>query len=288
MRIAIVTALYKRPEITQIVLSYFADLAAKSEHQIGLFCVGSEGDVSRSLAESNNWSYLEFPNFTDSPAHPLSQKFNALFSMTRGYDPDLLILVGSDDLVSPEIIDFYARTVGPNCEQLIGLRDLYIHSAETKETVYFPGYPTPGDRQKTIGAGRCFSRRVLQLMDYRPWGDEKANRGLDSVSSRRMRYSGISELAYKMAEMGGCAVDIKDADTCLTSWDRFQNASKLSDNTELYRFFRAQFAALESYTKKCTFDNDKSYWIKIKGRPRLEYHRGDTVRRFINKGIVEQ
>ena len=62
-----------------------------------LLAGGSEGELSRAVAEDNGWNYIEFPN------SPLGAKHNAAMEWFRDKDIDFLIHTGSDDLMNVKV-----------------------------------------------------------------------------------------------------------------------------------------------------------------------------------------
>ena len=90
MTLGILTTLWKRHAIAHIVLEHYAHMDLSPVHSVRL-AVGSEGDVSRSLAEEAGWEYLEHDNL------PLSDKWNAGMAALKGR-VDAVLIVGSDDI----------------------------------------------------------------------------------------------------------------------------------------------------------------------------------------------
>lgn len=201
MRLIIVTAIWKRHPLTKIVLDYYSQLAQDGPHDISLLAVGSEGKASETLCNDAGWNYIKAPN------EPLSQKFNAVFEGARKYEPDAVLLVGSDDLLEYMIIDYYMKHYGPEENYLLGLRDIYFYCIENSKAIYFPGYGPPSP--KTIGAGRIFSRSILEQLKWRPWGEEVLPRGLDTACTKRMERLGIGEVAIPMCNTKGILCDFK-------------------------------------------------------------------------------
>jgi hypothetical protein len=195
MKIVLVTCIYQRPELTKIILSYYRNFNLK------LLAAGSEGEQSKQLAESCGWDYIETPNA------PLTYKHTALFQAARERNPDAVLLIGSDDLLSTNLINYYQKNYSAEADYLLGLKDLYFYSAKTKKAIHHLGFI--GNKiDFTIGCGRIFSRKLLDKIDWKPWGDEKTNRGLDIICSRRLAFQGIKERQITMQE-SGIAVDIK-------------------------------------------------------------------------------
>lgn len=75
-QVVVFTCIWKRPTLTEFVLGHYAKMAEGlrtdgSGIAIELFIVGSEGDMSRRIAEKYQAKYLEYKN------EPLGEKHNA-------------------------------------------------------------------------------------------------------------------------------------------------------------------------------------------------------------------
>ncbi len=162
MKLLIVTTLHKRPELTKIVLDYYKTLQFKYGFQ--LLACGSE-DADRQLAFKCGWNYVNADN------KPLAQKHNALFKEASRYSHDAIMLIGSDDLVSEEIIKYYQQTFSHETEFVVGFNTLHFYSIEKNELIYFKGYPNDHTHRITMGAGRLFPKWVLEKMDYNLWNE---------------------------------------------------------------------------------------------------------------------
>ncbi len=199
MRLLIITAIYKRHDLSRIVLSYYKSLQAKYDLQ--LLAVGSEGHSSLNLCLSCGWDYIEFEN------KPISQKFNALSDHCKAYDYDAVVLIGSDDLISEEIIKYYIENYHANTPYMVGLKGCYMYEVNKDSLIHFKGYTCKTKR--TIGAGRLFSRYVMEKMKYKLWGRSNIDRGLDYRSSLMLEINGIKEHKIDFNDTGGLLVDIK-------------------------------------------------------------------------------
>ncbi len=212
MRLLIVTTLYKRPELTGIILKYYHKLKLKHQDISLLACGSSEED--RLIASLNGWDYVSAPNA------PLAQKHNRLFRAAREYIFDCIMLIGSDDLISEEIIEHYMNNYAWNYPSMVGFNMLHFYSVVEKKLIYFKGFPDDTTFRLTMGAGRLFSRSILEKMDFNLWNESKLNRGLDSVVSTYLKYNRIGEEEIKMSDIpDGMILDIK-TDTNITEFKR--------------------------------------------------------------------
>lgn len=233
MKLLIATSIYQRYELTEIVLNYYSKMQESMRlvnrvHSIELLAIGSS-NRAKEICEKVGWNYLTWAN------NPLSFKMNGLFMRARQFNPDAVLLINSDNLLDANLIFYYLNNFSANEERLVGMRDIYFYSPQHNKTIYFEGYKK---KEQSTGAGRFFSKKVLDKMDWCLWGNEGVNKGLDSVSSRRMLKNGIKEHLFTMADANGVCVDIK-TDTNITSWVSVQGSynNGYVDNEILFKEF---------------------------------------------------
>lgn len=175
---------------------------------IELLACGSEENDSRDLANSCGWNYLEAKN------NPLTWKHNSLFNFANYFKHDAVMLIGSDDLVSREIIEYYQQNYNAESECVVGFNTLHFYSVSERKLIYFKGFTKDRSERVTMGAGRLFPKKVLEKINYRPWdGTKRAmNRGLDTICSRWLVKNGIEEREIKLDTIPGAMIlDIKTA-----------------------------------------------------------------------------
>jgi hypothetical protein len=167
--------------------------------------VGSEGDLSKELTEEYGVKYLEYDN------NPVSNKFSAGMKALRGYGPDYVMILGSDDIISDSLIEKYLWDIEDKPWDVIGITDSYYLALHPKRAwfnhaVYWPGYA----KKTIIGYARCWSARLLDAVDWAPWPDG-LNSGLDFAASMHIASTGLSQatLEYSIKEMNWLHVDIK-------------------------------------------------------------------------------
>lgn len=209
MKVAIVTCLWQRPEITDVVQDYYANYF----DDCTLIAAKTEGDPQ---PVNTAWHYCYAEN------KPLAQKFNAAFLEARKHSPDIVVLIGSDDLISYSLIEYYKRVYSPNDTYLLGLKDLFYHDIRTRRTIHWHGLPS---RYKSmpIGCGRVFSRNILDRMGWMPLGPKaKANMGMDTNSTDYMKALSIRFKSVTMKEAGAVCVDLKSG-VSMHSFDKIMN-----------------------------------------------------------------
>jgi tetratricopeptide (TPR) repeat protein len=237
-KIVIYTCVWPISELTRIVLSYYSGLKKElsGKIQLELLAVGSEGDASRKLCEDCGFDYFEYANQT------LSAKWEYGINRCADYDPDGVIIVGSDDLISQNLIEFYDNQLKDNMV-FCGLKDRYFFDVSKENLILWTGYNLQDDPTRvgeTIGMGKCLSRFLLDKLGFSIWKGLDIHRGLDGAMTQQLFRLGLEILDYhncvvakfdnqevrighcgfEMAEIGVCAVDIKFAEN-LTTTERY-------------------------------------------------------------------
>ncbi|KMW70860.1 tetratricopeptide repeat protein, partial [Limnoraphis robusta] len=236
--IVILTCVWKRPELVKIVLSYYSHLKRElaGKIKLELLAVGSEGKTSRHLCKQCGFDYVEYAN------SPLSAKWEYGLNQCASYDPDAVIVVGSDDLISQSLIEFYNIKLQENLV-FCGLKDGYFFDLANESLILWTGYNVRADPTRvgeTIGMGRCLSRTLLDKLEFSIWRGLDIDRGLDGAMTRKLVQLGLQFLEYddcviaqigdhtlrighcgfKMAEIGAYAVDIKVSEN-ITPLERY-------------------------------------------------------------------
>jgi len=236
--IVILTCIWKRPKLTRIVLSHYRALKKELKDVINLelVAVGSEGEKSKNICEESGFNYFEYEN------QPMSEKWNFGLQMTKKFNPDAVIIVGSDDLIDKNLLKFYDKKLKQGYVML-GIKDFYIYDAERRKLAYWRGYGKLNDAHRmneTIGLARCLSKLLLDKLDFNIWNDLNISRNLDGAMTTRLKEVGIypvseakmpyvnlgnqlygaGHLGYKLKEIEGFAIDIKTK-TNVTSFDRY-------------------------------------------------------------------
>lgn len=176
----IVTAMWKRHELTDLVFSNIASLREKLKDEMELIPVvaGSEGELSQTIAERNGFRYIDIEN------QPLGRKWNAALSLLR-HDPiDGVIIMGSDDLLN----EAYFRMIAQRWrrgEKIVGLLSMYFLEQSTGRMYFWPGYAPPRTGV-TIGLGRFIHKDYIALLGGKLWENELTH-ALDTSMGRRIK-----------------------------------------------------------------------------------------------------
>ena len=177
-KLCILTTLYIRHNLTDIVLNYYGALKEnlKNVCDIELIACGSNDSINMESAIKNGFKYIDYPN------KPLTQKHNALYLEAKKYNPDFTILIGSDDFICENVIytylDYYKLGI-----DYCGILD--FKCIDGSGYWYWGGY-TNSRIGEPVGGGRYFSKRLLNKMNWLPWGDIKADKALDGIANNNI------------------------------------------------------------------------------------------------------
>ena len=145
MNLSICTAIWKRPELTRFVLDYYVQM---------------DHDLIVAFSDYKDW-WPEGALAVYADNEPLGAKWNAAVRTSQMFGADAVMIVGSDDLVSPDYIKHALRLIerGADVVQPAGCWFVELSSGEA----FFHPIRT--------GAGRVVSRRLLELLDWKLWPD---------------------------------------------------------------------------------------------------------------------
>ena len=212
VRIAIITAVYQRPELTSIVLGWYMNLKLKllkDNIDLGLFAVGSEGEISKKMCVNNGFKYIEAPN------KPLNRKFNKAVELARKWNPDGVMLVGSDDVIDINLIKYYANKIKEKggIDSIYGAIDAYIFHVASDKLVCFEGYRKmnpPTRAKEPVGGGRFFGKNVLEKLNWNLWDNNiELNCNLDGNCTKRILEHGFNFKIFSLYKINALILAIK-------------------------------------------------------------------------------
>lgn len=201
--ICLFVAIYKRLELVDYVFNYYNNLKEELSDfcELKLICVGSEGKDSRNVAVKNGFEYYEFPN------NPLSEKFNYACMQCEKYNPDAVIAIGSDDIISSNIFNEYINLIDENID-FCGILDIFILTKNRLN--YWEGYPKNSKRYlEPVGPGKFFSNKLIKKLNWRPWDGNFQNRNLDGLSNKNLKKLKYTKKLIKCSDIEGFLIDIK-------------------------------------------------------------------------------
>lgn len=214
-KIVCTTAIWKRPPITEIVLKHCNELREHSKVDIELIAVGSRGEKSRRMCEKHGFEYIERPN------KPLAQKWADVVHEAERYDPDAVMRIDSDDLISynyPQVL--YDRMKHEKID-VGGICELYFYWTKSGQMAHWID-----PKKLPTGGSIMFMDEILEKYDYRPWPEGCGiDRGLDGFNRRWWKSKGA---VYKAFEQDGLGVRVVSLKSSVNIW-RYSNLLKNPD-----------------------------------------------------------
>jgi hypothetical protein len=215
MRLTIVTGMWKRPEVFNMwckgvnaLLEYYPNV------DLQVVVAGSEGRASRDLVEPHGYHYIETPNT------PLAEKMNKTIYKARELGSDYVLCVGSDDIVTPELLGKYLEYI-ENGYDFIGVLDWYFYDTATHRALYWGGY-ADSRAGATCGAGRVLSKWLLDKWDWRIW-ENKHSHVLDNSMEEKLELTPHRHKTFRLKDLNLFALDIKSS-TNMTPFKRWDNS----------------------------------------------------------------
>jgi hypothetical protein len=187
-KLVFIIAIYQRHDLTKIVLDYYRKLSKK--YGFTVVVAGSEGQISKDLAKG--LVYIETEN------NPLTAKNNAMMLKAKEFNPDAVVLLGSDDLICENVIRWYYSL---DTNKVMGFSDIYFYSTQHKITSYL-------HLDKHFGAGRYYPKSVLDKCKWKAWNG-KINKGCDNNSEKYLRGLGVEFERIQLDKINGFLIDIK-------------------------------------------------------------------------------
>ena len=215
LKLAIVTAVWKRPEVFELFAKGIHALTVNTAIDIYVIVAGSEGKASQKMVEKHGFIYVEVPN------EPLATKVNQPVLIAKRLKVDYVLCLGSDDLISIELLKVYEEYMRKGID-FIAVTDFYFYDMESKKAAYWGGYTENWRKGHTAGAGRLLSKRLLNYWDWKPW-EIKDSKILDTSIQNKLKITPHSSMIFSLKDKGVFALDIK-SETNMTPF-------KLWDNT---------------------------------------------------------
>lgn len=196
MKIVIQTAMHKRQKTVKYCLDKMRDIDLS-------FVYGY------TLKEDKEFLKKELDSFRDYTIYgtlnsPLWLKFQSGIDLLRDMDFDLLICLGSDDYVDKAFIDYVIEKSAKH--DFIGFEDIYFEGDGKK--YYWSGY-TNHRVGEPCGAGKCYTKKGLELMDYNLFS-QSLDRGLDNHAWNRVCKHIDKRLISSIRKEGLNLTDVKD------------------------------------------------------------------------------
>jgi hypothetical protein len=234
MKIAIVTAIWQRPEVWDMFKQGVRRLRNQYEDVEVEVCVaGSEGYRSQNRCKENWIHYVEMPN------NPLGRKMNAASLLSKETNADYYLLMGSDDIICNNLFDLYLDYMEQGIDYIY-LMDGFFFDTTTKKSLYWAGYRQDHNKGDSLGAGRMLSKKMMEKMDYQCWYDVKMSGLLDQAMNEKLEGFEYTKQEIWLRDNNCMLLDIKSSTnmTKFAKWDNteFIDTKRLLDFLPTYEF----------------------------------------------------
>ena len=161
------TMIWKRFDVFQFWCDHIKRLQAECpEIEIIPIAVGSEGVHSERIAKKNGVHYLEHINL------PLGKKCNARLKFAKKFNPNYIMFLGSDDIISTSLLKEYIGYMMKGID-IIEVMDLYYYDIESKRAAYCDGYSFGRRKGEPIAVARCIRNIVAMANNWELWSSKK-------------------------------------------------------------------------------------------------------------------
>lgn len=240
IKLAIVTSVWKRPEVFRMFMSGISNLLG-TDFEINLVISQSMWNGDNEFTHLNNTSSyinalsngLNSLKIIEIPNEPLSAKVNATTFACKNLGVHYVLCMGSDDIISPELLNEYGKHMRKGID-FIGLTDCYFYDTVSKKSLYWGGYLELYRKGQTVGAFRCLSATLLERLDWMPWSYSKT-KGLDATMIDKLKKVNYTKISLSLKSLGMYAVDIK-SETNVTKFQKWKN-SEFIDNSIIKKQF---------------------------------------------------
>jgi len=200
-KLAICIPFYKREKITRYVFGYYQDLKYRLRSKVDLLLIacGSEGAVSRKIANDYDFNYIEYSN------DHLTQKHNAFIMFARIYNPDAYIKTDSDSIIEEGIFDWYIDLLDRGIEYA-GIRGIWFMFKDSM--AYKTSMPVKRGLEPH-GIGRFLSKSLLEKMNWMPWEGRKDGNCIDKILTMNIIKHNPKTEIRNLSELNGMVIDIK-------------------------------------------------------------------------------
>lgn len=135
---------------------------------------------------------------------PLANKWNVALQAVKYVDFDAVILLGSDDYIDANFLDFIKAKI--QYYEMIAFTDMYFKKGKAK--YYWSGY-TNHRQGEPAGAGKTYTKEFLKRINFDLFGGA-VDRGLDGVSWNKCLKYGVKKLVTSMKKQDIICCDVKD------------------------------------------------------------------------------
>lgn len=229
------TAVWRRPEITEICFMGLKRLQKVPGFQIDLFAVISEESMIP-LCEKYGVEWCMHENL------PLGAKKNYGLSQAMKKEFDYLVEIGSDDIFKNEFLNLYTWD-----RDIFTLSDFIMMNTKDGECRRL------NKHHAHYGTGRAISRRALEALNaygrYAMWTDAK-NKGLDNDSTYFLARRGFMD--RRMTSANPVVLCLKSE---VNIWPFENNGIEYSEQRAFEGLSEEEVNAIKCYRQKRTLES---------------------------------
>jgi hypothetical protein len=222
MKIAVITAVWKRPEIFEIFAQHIHHLQETFKSEANIICIvaGSEGETSEKMVTAHGFNYIEIAN------DPLSEKHNSTLIRAKQLKVDYVLCLGSDDIIGDGLFRIYLDEINKKTDVVV-LGDFYFYDYDSESAAYWGGY-IDGRKGLPAGAGALLSARFLDIWHWRIWvlADKDY---LDSSLFPKIATAAVKKRFLSLKANNVFAVDIKSS-TNMTPLELWPNTKLIKSS----------------------------------------------------------
>lgn len=207
MKIAFVTTNHGREKILQIYLEGIDRLRGQTDVDIESIVVGEDNAIT------GFYDCIHIPYKNE----PLTEKFNVGCQVARDIDADYVMIMGSDNILSIEVLNEMMSHPESN---FLAPRDIYFLAVDGEfkgQAIYI--------LSSVIGCSRLLRRDLLDKVDWTPWNRESM-KAIDGIMYRHMQPHFINPYVFVAKDFGGKIVDIKSSEN-INTFDRWKAMARV-------------------------------------------------------------
>lgn len=215
MKVVCVFPAHRRPHITTETIQMLSRQTVKPHViMVGDSCAEAE------IADETGCEYVQYPN------RPLSSKWQAGIWRAGDYNPDAVLIIGSDVWLTPNWCETYLSYLGEY--DVVGSSEWYILHLG-KENIRIAHHSYKGPRSiEPIGMGRMYSRAAMRRMGWVLYRERKNSRA-DGIAMRRVQRTNCTVGVFN--EPGVMAMEIR-----CPRWLMIHKCEHLQDNRNLVEY----------------------------------------------------
>jgi glycosyltransferase involved in cell wall biosynthesis len=193
----IITISFRRAKVLELWCASIKRLRLETEQFIPAVVVGDAEHYE--ICSKYHIHHIAMQN------HPATRKWNKGIEYLMGLGVDYVMILGSDDIVSTDLLKTLMTTMESNVD-LIGIKTIYFYCAEGKQK----GQIRKLVSTNTLGVCRTIHRRVIEQTGVL-WKKD-SSWGMDSECARN-----IAPFVRSMKVVDGIVVDVKNSES-LNKW----------------------------------------------------------------------